>query len=156
MAVHSNVLSPQNRMPVKHKKTAPVANKGKGKGKENIPSVSWDEHTAWAEQAQEAQWEWKYLNDFSSSKVPPLFSKDGRCVCVPIPAVRAHRQHPATSSASPASPSRFSQSPVVWSSPSSSSPSQRALPPRTQDSPPPSSTPTTFFSSSQAPPMVDC
>lgn len=75
MAVHPNVLSPQGRMPVKQKKHAAVPNKGKGK--ENVPVTPWKEHNAWVEESQETPWEWKYLNDFSSSKVPPLFSKDG-------------------------------------------------------------------------------
>ncbi|KAJ3548860.1 hypothetical protein NMY22_g1106 [Coprinellus aureogranulatus] len=57
------------------KKQVPMPNKGKGK--ENVPNASWEEHNTWAQDSQEREWSWRYLNDFSSSKVPPLFSKDG-------------------------------------------------------------------------------
>jgi hypothetical protein len=73
-----HVFASPHRSPVKPKKPA-MSNKGKGKENlHTVPSFAWDEQNAWADEAQETAWEWKYLNDFSSSKVPPLFSKDGR------------------------------------------------------------------------------
>ncbi|KNZ77003.1 WD repeat-containing protein 75 [Termitomyces sp. J132] len=52
-------------------------NSRKGKGKENF-SAPLEATTSWDDLVPEPDWEWSYLTDPSASKVPPIFTKDGK------------------------------------------------------------------------------
>jgi len=153
---NSNVVSTSPRSTMKLKKAA-VQNKGKGK--ENIPDIpQWEGQAPWVEEVEGKPWEWRYLNDFSSSKVPPLFSKDGRWsafLSCPMNVTEPRPMSAATSSVLRAYPSRFSQSPAAKSSLSSFFPPRGPLERIHQGSRQRSSTLTTFFNSSPPPSMED-
>ena len=77
----SNSQQPQNiKLPMSSKASKQrTSRKGKEKEKNVTPSAIIAEST---EGVVESTWPWMSLTDSSASKHPPLFTKDGRCVCV--------------------------------------------------------------------------
>ncbi|KAG6901218.1 hypothetical protein C0995_015206 [Termitomyces sp. Mi166 len=71
---HEIPLPPSPSNPVK---SAQKQTSRKGKGKEDL-SVPPQATTSWDALESEADWEWSYLTDPSASKVPPIFTKDGK------------------------------------------------------------------------------
>ncbi|KAG2022933.1 TFIID and SAGA subunit, variant 2 [Coprinopsis cinerea AmutBmut pab1-1] len=60
-------------------KKSTMMNKGKAReiqGAQVLPTTNADT-SPWSEETDTTDWQWSYLNDFSTSKVTPLFSKDG-------------------------------------------------------------------------------